>query len=131
MELETINFHDASNRIYSDIRKVDGKYLYLSGLISEDLETGEILDGDIKFQTNCVLNNLKTILEKYDSDMAHIIRMEVILQDFADREEMNNEYVKHFKQEHLPARLCFGNAALADNMKIEIMATAIVKDKEN
>ena len=131
MKLETINFNDAPGREYSDIRKVDGKYLYLSGLISADLETGEILNGDIQFQTKCVLNNLKTILEKYGSDMNHVIRIEVILQNFAEKDLMNEEYIKHFEQEQLPARLCFGDVSLADNMKIEMMATAIVKDGEH
>lgn len=127
MSLEIINFGNDPDRVYADIIKVDGKYLFLSGLVSFDLETGEPLDGDISFQTNCVLNNLKIILEKYNSDMEHVVRIEIILQDFSDRDEMNKEYIKHFSKDHLPARLCFGDVSLAANLKIEIMATAVTR----
>lgn len=127
MSLESINFDNDPDRVYSDIVKVDDKYLFLSGLVSSDLETGEILDGNISFQTNCVLNNLKTILENHNSDMNHVVRIEIILQNFSDRDEMNREYIKHFDKKHLPARLCFGDVSLAANLKIEIMVIAVIR----
>ena len=66
----------------------------------------------------------KRILEQHGSDMAHVIRAEVLLSDFSERNEMNAEYVKHFPAEALPARLCYGGVALADDCKIEIIAIA-------
>ena len=48
-------------RVYSDIVKVDGKYLFLSGLVSENLKTRDLLDGGITFQTRTILENLQTI----------------------------------------------------------------------
>ena len=59
--------------------------------------------------------------------MEHVIRVEVLLKNFAERDEMNAEYVKHFDAAHLPARLCFGDVRLAAGLKIEIMATAVMK----
>ena len=104
--MDFICFDNEPGRVYSDIVKVDGKYLFLSGLVSE---------------------NLQTILTEYGSDMEHVIRVEVLLKDFAERDEMNAEYVKHFNAAHLPARLCFGDVGLAAGLKIEIMATAVMK----
>ena len=125
--MEYICFDNEPGRVYSDIVKVDGKYLFLSGLVSQDRETGALLDGDITFQTRTVLENLKHILTEYGSDMEHVIRVEVLLKDFAERDEMNAEYVRHFDAGRLPARLCFGDVGLASGLKIEIMATAVVK----
>ena len=59
--------------------------------------------------------------------MDHVVRIEVILADFSERDAMNAEYVKHFDPDHKPARLCFGGVDLADGCKIEIMATAVRK----
>ena len=127
MSCEFLNLQEPSGCPYSDLVVVDDKFLFLSGLVSEDFETGELVTGDIATETRQTLNNLKMIFEQYGSDMNHVVRLEVILSDFSLRDEMNAEYVKHFDPAHLPARLCFGGADLADGCRIEIMATAVKK----
>ena len=127
MNMEFINFDDNGSRVYSDMVKLNDGHLYLSGLISAELDTGKLKLGTIAEETAQVLGNLKTILEKYGSDMNHIIRLQVLLSDFNERDEMNAEYVKHFDKEHLPSRLCYGVNGLASGCKIEIMADAVVK----
>ena len=62
--------------------------------------------------------------KKPNSAMEHVVRVEVILHDFADRHEMNDEYVKHFNPDKMPARVCFGGVDLAGGCKIEIMVIA-------
>lgn len=113
-----------SSNPYSDIVVADDRFLFLSGLIAQDLNTQEVHYGNIQEETNLVLNNLKHILEDYGSDMNHVIRVDVLLSDFADRDEMNVEYKRHFKETHLPARLCFGNVGLHGKCKIEIAVIA-------
>ena len=113
---------------FSDVVVVDGKWLFLSGLISEDLDSGEVLAGDIAYETRQTLLNMKQILEANGSDMAHVVRCEVLLHDFAERNEMNEEYAKHFPADAMPARLCYGGVDLAADCKIEIIAIARKKD---
>ena len=127
MSCEFLNLQEPNEGPYSDLVVVDDKFLFLSGLVSEDFETGELVPGDIATETRQTLKNLAMILEKYGSDMDHVVRIEVILADFSERDAMNAEYVKHFDPVHKPARLCFGGADLADGCKIEIMATAVRK----
>ena len=100
--MDFICFDNEPGRVYSDIVKVDGKYLFLSGLVSENLKTRDLLDGGITFQTRTILENLQTILTEYGSDMEHVIRVEVLLKDFAERDEMNAEYVKHLTPRTCP-----------------------------
>lgn len=126
-ELDYITLGEPGEAPYSDIVTVNGKMMFLSGMVSESYETGELLPGTITEETRQALTNLKTVLERYGSDMAHVVRVEVILSDFSERDEMNAEYVKHFPADRMPARVCFGGAALADGCKIEIMATAVKK----
>ena len=124
MAINYIKFSETSENPYSDLVIVDDQLLFLSGLISQDFKTGKVVNGDITFETKQVLENLETILQKYGSDMDHIIRIEVLLSSFSDRNEMNAEYVKHFQTGHLPARLCYGNVGLACDCKVEMAVTA-------
>ena len=127
MSCAYLNLQEPNECPYSDLVVVDDKFLFLSGLVSEDFETGELVSGDIAAETRQTLKNLKMILERFGSDMDHVVRVEVLLADFSQRDEMNAEYVKHFDPARMPARLCFGGAELADGCKIEIMATAVKK----
>lgn len=121
---EYIRFYpDDADCPYSDV-VVDGDTLYLSGLVSEDMDTGELLLGDMAGETRQVLNNLERILLQHGSDMGHVLRVDVLLKDFSLREEMNAEYIRHFPQERIPARVCYGGVDLAAGCKIEIVAIA-------
>ena len=121
---KTMEYFKITEGPYSDVVVVDNDYLFLSGLVSEDLETGEAVSGDIQTETRQTLSNLEKILKDHGSDMEHVIRVEVILADFSQRNEMNAEYVKHFNPERMPARVCYGNVGLAGGCKIEIMVIA-------
>ena len=124
MATEYIRFYpDDPECPYSDV-VVDGDTLYLSGLVSEDMDTGELVAGDMATETRQVLNNLERILKQYGSDMDHVLRVDVLLSDFSLRNEMNAEYIKHFPQEKIPARVCYGGVDLAAGCKIEIVAIA-------
>ena len=125
MANEYIRFTDDMSAPYSDLVVVDGKFLFLSGLVSEDLESGELVCGTITVETRQVLDNLKVLLKRHGSDMDHVVRIDVLLRDFSERDEMNAEYVRHFDPKHMPARLCYGNVGLADQCKIEIAVTAV------
>lgn len=126
MELKFLNLEEAGGSPYSDVVEC-GDMLYLSGLVSEDLETGDLVCGDITVQTCQVLKNLSAILERYGSDMEHVVRVEVLLTDYALSGEMNAEYVKHFDAAHRPSRICYGGTELYEGCLIEVMATAVKK----
>lgn len=126
MENKNIIFIEEEDQPYSDIVMV-GDMLYLSGLVSEDLSTRDEAYGTIEFETNRILDNLKVILEQYGSDMDHVVRIDVILAKWADKNAMNAEYVKHFKRDKLPARVCYGDVAIAGDCKVEMVVIAAKK----
>ncbi len=126
MENKHIIFIEEEDQPYSDIVEV-GNMLYLSGLVSEDLSTRDEAYGSIEFETNRILDNLKVILERYGSDMDHVVRIDVILAKWADKNAMNAEYVKHFKREKLPARVCYGDVSIAGDCKVEMTVIATKK----
>ena len=126
MENKHIIFIEEEDQPYSDIVEV-GDMLYLSGLVSEELSTRDEAYGTIEFETNRILDNLKVILERHGSDMDHVVRIDVILAKWADKNAMNAEYVKHFKREKLPARVCYGDVAIAGDCKVEMVVIASKK----
>lgn len=116
---------EGSSSPYSDLVVVDDRELHLSGLIAMDLDSGEERYGTVTEETRLVLDNLAVLLERYGSDMDHVIRATVLLADFSERDEMNAEYIRHFKPNRLPARLCFGDVGLHGKCKVEIAVTAV------
>ena len=126
MDNRHIIFIEEEDQLYSDI-VVAGDMLYLSGLVSEDLFTRDEAYGTIEFETNRILDNLKVILERYGSDMDHVVRIDVLLASWADKNAMNAEYVKHFNRDRLPARVCYGDVAIAGECKVEMVVIASKK----
>lgn len=120
MDNEYIVFMEDEEQPYSDIVVTDDKYLFLSGLVSEDLTTRDEAYGSVTFETGRILDNLKIILEKYGSDMDHVVKADVIVAKWEYKDEMNREYVKHFKKERLPSRICFGDVSIAGQCKVEM-----------
>ena len=127
MENENIIFIPEEDQPYSDIVVVQDKFLFLSGLVSEELSTRDEAYGTIEFETGRILDNLKVILERYGSDMDHVVRIDVILAKWADKNAMNEEYVKHFKKNKLPARVCCGDVSIAGECKVEMTVIATKK----
>ena len=127
MENEYVIFIEEEDQPYSDIVTVGGNMLFLSGLVSEELATRDEAYGTIEFETNRILDNLKVILERYGSDMDHVVRVDVVLAKWADKDAMNAEYVKHFKRERLPARMCYGDVSIAGECKVEMAVIATKK----
>ena len=127
MENEYVIFIEEEDQPYSDIVTVGGNMLFLSGLVSEELSTRDEAYGTIEFETNRILDNLKVILERYGSDMDHVVRVDVVLAKWADKDAMNGEYVKHFKRNHLPARICYGDVSIAGACKVEMAVIATRK----
>lgn len=127
MDNEHIIFIEEEDQPYSDIVVTEGKYLFLSGLVSEELSTRDEAYGSIEFETNRILDNLKVILEQHGSDMDHVIRADVLLAKWEYKDAMNAEYVKHFKKNKLPARVCFGDVSIAGNCKVEMTFIATKK----
>lgn len=127
MDNQHIIFVDDEPQPYSDIVITEDKYLFLSGLVSEDLATRDEAYGSIEFETNRILENLKIILEQHGSDMDHVVKADVLLAKWEYKDAMNDVYVRHFKRSKLPARICFGDVRIAGECKVEMSFIATKK----
>jgi 2-iminobutanoate/2-iminopropanoate deaminase len=103
-----------------------GDTIYVSGQVSVDPITGQVISGDIATETRQVLNNIKSILEGCGASMAKVVRCGVYLINAADFQSMNEVYSEFFGDAK-PARTTIIVAALPlKGAKIEIDAIAHV-----
>ena len=99
-----------------------GEFLYVSGQIPVDPETGEIPD-DAASQARRSLENLKAILEAAGYLLTDVVKTTVFSTDINDFAEVNAVYSEYFPKE-APARSFVAVKELPKGVKIEIEAVA-------
>lgn len=126
MKREVISTNDAPKAIgpYSQAIKANG-FLFCSGQIPANPETGELVSGSITDQTHQCLKNLKAIIEAAGSSMSSVVKVTVFLKNMDDFGEMNTEYAKWFPVDP-PARAAVEVARLPKDVGVEIEAIVIV-----
>jgi len=100
-----------------------GDFLYTSGQIALDPESGMFLSGEIEEETEQTLKNISAILQAGGVNFEDVIKTTVYLSDLNDFTRMNQVYEKYFSK-NKPARACVQVAALPKGAKIEIDAIA-------
>src|ERR1035438_5785655 len=95
-----------------------GDLLFCAGQIPIDPKDGNLVAGDIKVQTERVLQNIKAILDDQKLTFANIVKSTVFLTNLADFAGMNEIYSKHFTSD-FPARSTVQVAALPKGRKSE------------
>lgn len=100
-----------------------GDLLFTAGQIPLDPATGNLVNGDIKAQTERVLQNLQAILEDQHLTFANVVKSTVFLTNLGDFAAMNEVYAKHFT-ENYPARSTIQVSALPKGASVEIEVVA-------
>jgi 2-iminobutanoate/2-iminopropanoate deaminase len=102
-----------------------GNFLFLSGQIPLDPKTGEFIKGDIRRQTQQVLENIKGVLESQELGMDSVVKVTIFLKDIGNFNEVNEVYATYFRSSP-PARSTVGVAKLPKDADIEIEVIALV-----
>ncbi len=101
-----------------------GNLVIVSGQGAVDPATGKLSGPDVESQTEQVFKNIETILKAAGSDIQHILRCGVFLQDIAEFSKMNAVY-ERVMAGHRPARTTVQVAALPiEGLRVEIDAIA-------
>ena len=81
-----------------------GEFLFLSGQIGLNPESGKLVEGGIKEQTKQVLDNLGAVLKEAGMDYDNVVRATVYLSDMNNFQSMNSVYSGYFNSPHPPSR---------------------------
>lgn len=110
---------------YSQAIKANG-FLFISGQIPLDPETGQMSAIDVVGQTKQVMANLRAILAAEGLTLADVVKTTIYLTDLSDFVRVNEAYGEYFGSVP-PARATVQVAALPKGARVEIEAIAAVR----
>ena len=102
---------------------VSGSFVFVSGQIGLDPQSGTLVPGGTEAETERVLLNLDAILAAAGASFADVMRTTIYLVDLGDFARVNEIYARHFAAP-FPARATVGVAALPRGARVEIDAVA-------
>jgi len=108
---------------YSQAIRTKG-FVFASGQIPIDPETGKFVAGGIAEQTEQVIRNLSRVLEAAGSGLNQVVKTTVYLADMEDFAAMNEVYGRFFIEEP-PARATVEAARLPRDARVEIEVIAL------
>ncbi len=91
---------------YNHIAKV-GQFISVGGTAGVEPATGQLAGGDVYSQTKQILESFRVMLESVESDLGHVVHINIFLKNMQDFEEMNRAYVEKMG-DHRPARTVIG-----------------------
>lgn len=109
---------------YSQAVKANG-FVFVSGQIALDPQSGEFAGADVRQQTERVMENLKAILEAGGASLGHVVKTTVYLKDMNDFTAMNEVYARYFTAAP-PARSTVQAARLPKDALVEIDVVAFL-----
>ena len=95
-------------------------FVFTSGQVPIDPNTGKIVDGSFKERVRRVMNNLKFILEKAETDFSNVTRFSVFLTDISNYSEVNEVFNEFIKDGDAPSRSLIEVSSLPAGADIEI-----------
>ncbi len=101
-----------------------GGFVFVSGQVAIDPATNQLIEGDIRAQTERVLKNVAAILEAAGSSLDQVVKTTVFLKNMEDFAPMNEVYATFFAAEP-PARATVEASKLPKDMLVEIEAIAL------
>jgi 2-iminobutanoate/2-iminopropanoate deaminase len=111
---------------YSQAIKAGG-FVFVSGQIPIDPQTGQFVPGGVAEQTERVLKNLAAVLEAAGSSLDRVVKTTVFLADMKEFSGMNEVYATFFSGPP-PARATVAVAGLPRDARVEIEAVALASE---
>jgi len=123
--MKTISTNSAPAAIgpYSQAIVVDG-FLFASGQIPLSPETGAVVSGGIKEQTEQVMKNISAVLATAESDFTKVVKTTCFLTSMDNFTAFNEIYAQYFTGK--PARSCVAVSALPRGVLVEVEVIAKV-----
>ena len=111
---------------YNHIAK-SGQFISIGGTAGVDPATGKLAGSDVYSQTGQILESFRVMLESVDSDLSHVLHINIFLKNMRDFEEMNRAYVEKMGG-HRPARTVIGvNELPKPGVLLTMNLTAVTK----
>ncbi len=97
-----------------------GDFLFVTGQLAENPDTGDVVKGSIEAQTKQVMDNLEQVLSHANTSFEKVVMSRVFVTDFRYFETVNLIYASRFTAGRYPGRTTVGVTALAGFGDVEI-----------
>lgn len=111
---------------YSQAVKSNG-FLFVSGQIPLNPETGDLMNASIEDQAEQVIQNLKNVCEAAKTSLSDIVKLTIYITDMNDFSIVNEAMAKHFSEPY-PARATVEVSALPLGVNVEMDAIVLTND---
>ena len=112
---------------YNHIAKV-GSFITIGGTAGVNPATGQLAGSDVASQTRQILDSFRVMLESVDSDLEHVVHINIFLKNMSDFEAMNQAYIEKMG-DHRPARTVIGvNELPKPGVLLTMNLTAVTKE---
>jgi len=101
-----------------------GGFIFCSGQIPLDPQTGLLVAGDIQIQTRRILDNFGAVLKAAGSSLDHAVKLTVYLTRLSDFEALNRVLAEQFPK-NPPARAVVEVSALPKGATVEMDLIAV------
>ncbi|OKP10418.1 RutC family protein [Penicillium subrubescens] len=105
---------------------VMGDYVFCSGQIGSNPETGALVQGSIQDRTRQIMSNLRAVLESAGTSLDNVVKCNIFLTSMSDFAAVTEVYTTFFSAP-MPARTCVCVAALPMGTDVEIECIAGVR----
>lgn len=102
-----------------------GNFLFLSGMVSIDPETGENKQGTLTSEARQILENMSHLLDSSGSSLKNIVKMTVFVYDMLEFQNVHDVVRKFFPESPPAVTVC--GAQLSFGFKVEIECIAVAQ----
>ncbi|MCD6373129.1 MAG: RidA family protein [Thermococcus sp.] len=110
---------------YSQAILAEGRFLFVSGQIPIDPETGELVDGPIEEQAGRAIENFLAVVEAAGGSAENVVKVTVYIKDMGLYSRFNEVYEKYFSTSK-PARAVVEVSELPKGVDVEIEGIAVL-----
>ncbi len=103
-----------------------GDFVFCSGQIAINPQTGELIIDDVESETRRVMENLKAVLASAGSSFDRVVKTTIFLKNIDDFVPVNEIYGSYFS-EIPPARSTVQAANLPKGVRVEIDCIAVAR----
>jgi len=125
MQIKHIRTEKAPEPIgpYSQAVEVND-FIFSSGQIAIDPETGTLISGGVAEQADLVFKNLQAVLTAANSSLDRVVKTTIFLQNMSDFTLVNSVYAGYFGKS-LPARSTVEVSRLPKDVLVEVDCIAV------
>jgi 2-iminobutanoate/2-iminopropanoate deaminase len=111
----------------SGVEAPEGRTIYVSGQVAFDADGNVVGEGDVKLQTETVLEHVKTVVEGAGGGMEDVVKVTVFITDMGLYDEIHEVRRRYFEEPYPASSMVEVSALIDPRLLIEIEAVAVVR----